>query len=266
MSKLLINENPLVVLPTLAKLIGLQESIVLQQVQYWLSNDKAGVVHDGFKWVHNSYAEWAENFPFWSASYIRTLIQKLEKDGLLISDQFAPNPYDHTKSYRIDYEKLDALLEHQPIDTPPSISSETTTETTSKTANAEKPSALLPLSIENSIAVGAKIESVADDKYRQMIDSANLIATGCGTMEKAVYHLAYTFMKERDIVIPLENAKGNRKAAKSMVQQGVKPEHIALALEKLQGMTVVDLFGVQKTAVAIANPAPESDNSSKFDW
>ena len=35
MSKLLINEHPLQVLPSLATKIGLNEAIVLQQIHYW---------------------------------------------------------------------------------------------------------------------------------------------------------------------------------------------------------------------------------------
>ena len=38
MSKLLINESPLTVLPHLATEIGLNEAIFIQQVQYWLYN------------------------------------------------------------------------------------------------------------------------------------------------------------------------------------------------------------------------------------
>ena len=38
MSKLLINEQPLQVLPSLAEAIGLNQAIALQQVHYWLEN------------------------------------------------------------------------------------------------------------------------------------------------------------------------------------------------------------------------------------
>ena len=37
MSRLLINENPLQVLPTLAVKIGLNEAMILQQMHYWLN-------------------------------------------------------------------------------------------------------------------------------------------------------------------------------------------------------------------------------------
>lgn len=40
MSKLLISESPLLVLPSLAETIGLNEAIVLQQIHFWTSKEK----------------------------------------------------------------------------------------------------------------------------------------------------------------------------------------------------------------------------------
>jgi len=62
--KLLLNEEPLIVLPSLAAHIGLQESIFLQQLHYWLN--RSDHERDGHKWVYNSYKEWQKQFPFWS--------------------------------------------------------------------------------------------------------------------------------------------------------------------------------------------------------
>ncbi len=51
MSNLLFDDQPLVILPQLALAIGLNESIVVQQLHYWLK--KSENVHDGYKWVYN---------------------------------------------------------------------------------------------------------------------------------------------------------------------------------------------------------------------
>ena len=40
MSKLLIQDRPIMILPTLAIKIGLNESIILQQIHYWLLTSK----------------------------------------------------------------------------------------------------------------------------------------------------------------------------------------------------------------------------------
>jgi len=54
--KLLINENPLQVLPGLAKMIGLNEAIFLQQLHYWL--DKSAHNLDERRWIYNTAAGW----------------------------------------------------------------------------------------------------------------------------------------------------------------------------------------------------------------
>jgi hypothetical protein len=109
-SKLLINEPPLQVLPTLAKVIGLNEAIVLQQMQYWLHVSKHQI--DGFVWIYNTYEEWQVQFPFWSNDTIYRAIRKLEKLGLIVSGNYNPTKFDQTKWYRIDYDKLNATCEN----------------------------------------------------------------------------------------------------------------------------------------------------------
>ena len=63
------DENPITVSPELANEIGLEESIVVQQIRYWENiNAKSGRNYfDGFYWVYNSYEDWQEtNFFFMS--------------------------------------------------------------------------------------------------------------------------------------------------------------------------------------------------------
>lgn len=105
--KLLLNEEPLIVLPSLATHIGLQESIFLQQLHYWLN--RSNHEKDGHKWVYNSYKEWQKQFPFWSEKTISRIVKKLEDSGLVICDNFNSLVIDKTKWYRICYEKLSEI-------------------------------------------------------------------------------------------------------------------------------------------------------------
>lgn len=108
---LLISEPPLQVLPTLARLIGLNEAIILQQVHYWLQ--RSNNVRDGYRWVYNSYPEWYKQMPIWkSETTMRTAFKNLEKQGLLITANYNKAKFDKTKWYRINYEKL-SLLENE---------------------------------------------------------------------------------------------------------------------------------------------------------
>jgi len=109
-SHLLINEPALQVLPSLAKSIGLEEAIILQQLHYWLNNSKVeGRIEEGEKWIYNSYQEWQDNFPFWSVQQIQRIFLNLEKGGVVISAKLDAKKHDQTKFYRIDYDALCAM-------------------------------------------------------------------------------------------------------------------------------------------------------------
>lgn len=105
MSDLLIDESPVLVIPSLAVKIGLNEAMVLQQIHYWAKKKKTA--REGFYWVYNSYEAWQEQFPFFSKSTIGRTIRSLEKLDLLITGNFNKLSFDKTKWYRINYNKLD---------------------------------------------------------------------------------------------------------------------------------------------------------------
>src|SRR4051794_14623443 len=107
MSKLLIHENPIMILPSLAQKIGVNESVILQQIHYWLVNSQHE--KDGRKWVYNTYKEWQVQMPFWSESTIKRSIKSLEEQGYLLSANYNRLKMDKTKWYSIDYEKLAEL-------------------------------------------------------------------------------------------------------------------------------------------------------------
>ena len=107
MNNLLLDEYPLLVFPSLAEKIGLNESIILQQVHYWLN--KTNNKEDGNQWVYNTYDDWKKQFPFWSISTIRRAINNLENKGLLVTSNYNKMRADKTKWYTIDYKKIRGL-------------------------------------------------------------------------------------------------------------------------------------------------------------
>jgi hypothetical protein len=104
-SLLLINDHPLQILPSLAKVIGLNEAIILQQIHYWLNPKHNQNFFDGRYWVYNTYEQWQEQFPFWSKRTIERTISNLEKIGVVRSCEGKSR----VKNYTIDYEILNAL-------------------------------------------------------------------------------------------------------------------------------------------------------------
>ena len=114
MSKLLINEVPLMCLPSLAVKIGLNEALFIQQLHYWV--DRSKNIIDGRQWVYNTMADWSKQFPFWSQKTLSRTISNLEKQKLVISGNYNQKGYDRTKWYTIDYLALEQLEKEQAED------------------------------------------------------------------------------------------------------------------------------------------------------
>lgn len=108
MSRLLISERPLQVLPVLATEIGLNEAIFVQQLHYWLTG-KSAKERDGRRWVYNTYEGWQENFPFWSVSTIRRTINSCIKQNFIITGNYNKLGIDKTKWYSINYEEINRV-------------------------------------------------------------------------------------------------------------------------------------------------------------
>jgi len=107
MSKLLIDEKPIMILPELAQKIGLHEAVLLQQIHYWLESSEHK--REGKKWIYNTYPEWQKQLPFWSESTIKRAILSLEKQGLILTGNFNRKKMDKTKWYTVDYKVLEGL-------------------------------------------------------------------------------------------------------------------------------------------------------------
>lgn len=119
-SNLLLDDNPLVIIPRLAVLLGLDEALVLQQVRYWLADDRHPHYHEGRRWVRFTQQEWARQIPR-SLRTLGTVFREMESQGLLIATtRLNTIPGDQTKWYTIDFERLQAL-EGSAAPAPPSV-------------------------------------------------------------------------------------------------------------------------------------------------
>lgn len=109
--------------PSLAQAIGLNEAILVSQVEYWLGrkakNDNFKTDKNGVKWTYNTYEEWCVNFPFWSLRTVRRVIENVEKLGILKSKLKGRGTHARSKWYAIDNDKLRTYLpevEHGQVD------------------------------------------------------------------------------------------------------------------------------------------------------
>jgi hypothetical protein len=109
-SNLLIDETPIVFQPTLAKLIGLPEALVLQTLKFWCGQKRSGKVVDDERWIFNTLEQWREfSFPFWSTRTIGEVFRTLESMGLVKSKQFDLQTGKAMKYYTISQSALTIL-------------------------------------------------------------------------------------------------------------------------------------------------------------
>lgn len=106
----LFTKHPIVIDDELACVIGINEAIVIQKLNYWLHSKSAKFI-DGRMWIYNTYANWRkDSFPFFSISTIRRTFTNLEKQGLVLTGNFNRAGFDKTKWYSIDEERLNELM------------------------------------------------------------------------------------------------------------------------------------------------------------
>lgn len=111
-SKMLLPGAKCILMDTdLAYEIGKSAALFLQQVHYWLSNEKiTGKSHDNKKWIANSYEEWSHDIKMMSESTIKRAAKKLEKLGLIQIAQLFKKRGNRTNCITINYDQLNTLL------------------------------------------------------------------------------------------------------------------------------------------------------------
>lgn len=113
------DSNVLMFRPKLACAIGLHEAIIVNQIEYWVTQIKQWKepkerdrhYRDGKWWVYNSLEEWHSQFPFISKDLLQRKLVKMKKDGILFAtSQYNTASFDRTLWYSINYEKLASIV------------------------------------------------------------------------------------------------------------------------------------------------------------
>ena len=91
-----------------AKIHGVEGAVLLSHIVYWVCRNKANKKNeiDGITWTYNSARSFQELFPFWNASKIRRLLQKLEKENAIIIGCYNRAKYDRTKWFALHEQTL----------------------------------------------------------------------------------------------------------------------------------------------------------------
>lgn len=86
-----------------AKEYGVNCAIILQNLYYWVEKNRANERHfyDGRYWTYNSVKAFEELFPYLSGKQIRSALNKLVDEGIIVDGYYNDSAYDRTKWYAI---------------------------------------------------------------------------------------------------------------------------------------------------------------------
>ena len=95
---------------------GLNKAIFINQIHYWIELNKKTNKNfrDGYYWTYNTYSGWVEtDFCYWSSDTIKRTVNALEEIGVVVStSKYNKFKIDKTKWYRIDYDRLQEIIDN----------------------------------------------------------------------------------------------------------------------------------------------------------
>jgi hypothetical protein len=110
-SKYLIEEQPIVLQPTLIYALGYTAATILQQIHWWcgINAQKNQNFKKGFHWVYNTREGWSEQFWFLNERTVWDCLTDMRKLGVVVAEILGDDPRDRTLWYRIDFDKLEQI-------------------------------------------------------------------------------------------------------------------------------------------------------------
>jgi len=83
-------EHPIIISPTLAATIGLEEAVLLQTLSEWLKHRAVSRAEvSGQQWLSTNLAELCQSLPFWDEAEIDRVLHSLQTLGLIVIDRSA---------------------------------------------------------------------------------------------------------------------------------------------------------------------------------
>ncbi len=87
----------------IAQEYGVNAAILLENIYFWVEKNKANNTNeiDGHFWTYQTQTAFAKMFPYMSRVTVLRALKKLEKDGIILIDNFNPTSYNRTQWYTL---------------------------------------------------------------------------------------------------------------------------------------------------------------------
>lgn len=104
----------------LAQKYGVNEAIMLNNFIYWIAKNEANGkhFHDGRYWTYNSVSAFEKLFPFWTNKQVRNVLASLERQGVLLKNNYNEQKYDRTCWYAFTDGFVKSISQNGKIDLP----------------------------------------------------------------------------------------------------------------------------------------------------
>jgi hypothetical protein len=93
----------------LAAVFGLSEAIFLERLKYFISKE-CGILHQGKRWVYNTYWQWIKQMPWLSYNQFKRMIKRLLELGVLMIEKLKSHEWKQTNFYSINERALEEAL------------------------------------------------------------------------------------------------------------------------------------------------------------
>lgn len=99
--------------------LGIPEAILLNNLWFWIKRNEANEqgFHDGRYWTYNTVKAFLTLFPYLTEKQIRTALNHLKKQGMILTGNYNENKYDRTLWYTLT-DKGISLLSHKTSEAP----------------------------------------------------------------------------------------------------------------------------------------------------
>lgn len=97
----------------IAQKYGMNAAVIFNNIFYWCEHNRANGrnEHDGLYWTYNSRKAFADLFPYLTERQIRTALDKLIEEGLIVTGNYNTDPRDRTTWYAVT--KLGYCIGHE---------------------------------------------------------------------------------------------------------------------------------------------------------
>lgn len=147
---------------------GVNAAILLQNLYWWIQKNRANKrnFHDGTYWTYNTREAYTKLFPYMSERQVKTAMDKLIEDGIVITGDYNIDRYKRPTWYAITKKGFTLLQKRSYVDTEMSERESENVSTYTDISTDNKPN--LQQQLQHGVAVVDTVQAYASSNLQHM--------------------------------------------------------------------------------------------------